>query len=74
MGRRENRRCPQRSAKVDQGQPYLALGIAYKRDVDDMRESPSVMVMEQLRDRGAHVDYSDPKVPVFPPMREHIST
>jgi UDP-N-acetyl-D-glucosamine dehydrogenase len=53
------------------GSRILALGIAYKRDVDDMRESPSVFVMEILRDRGAVVDYSDPNVPVFPKMREH---
>ena len=53
------------------GSKILALGIAYKRDVDDMRESPSVFVMEYLRDRGALVDYSDPNVPVFPKMREH---
>ena len=53
------------------GSKVLALGIAYKRDVDDMRESPSVFVMEHLRDRGARVDYSDPNVPVFPKMREH---
>lgn len=53
------------------GSRILALGIAYKRDVDDMRESPSVMVMEILRDRGALVDYADPNVPVFPKMREH---
>ncbi|WP_300063203.1 nucleotide sugar dehydrogenase [uncultured Roseobacter sp.] len=49
----------------------LALGIAYKRDVDDMRESPSVFVMEILRDWGAQVSYCDPNVPVFPVMREH---
>jgi UDP-N-acetyl-D-glucosamine dehydrogenase len=49
----------------------LALGIAYKRDVDDMRESPSVFVMERLRNWGALVDYSDSNVPVFPKMREH---
>lgn len=49
----------------------LALGIAYKRDVDDMRESPSVFVMERLRNWGADVHYSDPNVPVFPKMREH---
>jgi UDP-N-acetyl-D-glucosamine dehydrogenase len=53
------------------GSRILALGIAYKRDVDDMRESPSVFVMEHLRDRGATVDYADPNVPVFPKMREH---
>lgn len=53
------------------GAKVLALGIAYKRDVDDMRESPSVFVMELLRDWGADVVYSDPNVPVFPDMREH---
>ncbi len=53
------------------GSRILALGIAYKRDVDDMRESPSVLVMELLRDRGAIVEYSDPNVPIFPRMREH---
>ena len=53
------------------GSRILALGIAYKRDVDDMRESPSVLVMELLRDRGAIVEYSDPNAPVFPKMREH---
>lgn len=53
------------------GAKVLALGIAYKKDVDDMRESPSVFVMELLRDWGADVSYSDPNVPVFPQMREH---
>jgi len=47
------------------------MGIAYKRDVDDMRESPSVFVMERLRDLGADLGYHDPHVPVFPDMREH---
>ncbi|RJG11782.1 nucleotide sugar dehydrogenase [Massilia cavernae] len=49
----------------------LVLGIAYKKDVEDMRESPSVELMERLRARGALVDYSDPHVPAFPKMREH---
>jgi UDP-N-acetyl-D-glucosamine dehydrogenase len=49
----------------------LVLGIAYKKDVADMRESPSVELMERLRDKGAVVDYSDPHVPVFPRLREH---
>jgi UDP-N-acetyl-D-glucosamine dehydrogenase len=53
------------------GAKILVLGIAYKKDVDDMRESPSVIVMELLRDWGADVYYSDPNVPKFPPMREH---
>jgi UDP-N-acetyl-D-glucosamine dehydrogenase len=57
--------------KALKGSRILALGIAYKRDVDDMRESPSVFVMEHLRDRGAIVAYSDPNVPEFPKMREH---
>jgi UDP-N-acetyl-D-glucosamine dehydrogenase len=53
------------------GSRVLVLGIAYKKDVEDMRESPSVELMELLRDKGALVDYSDPHVPVFPKMREH---
>lgn len=59
------------AGKSLKGARVLALGIAYKRDVDDMRESPSVFVMELLRDWGADVQYSDPNVPVFPEMREH---
>jgi UDP-N-acetyl-D-glucosamine dehydrogenase len=53
------------------GARLLVLGVAYKRDVDDMRESPSILIMEKLRDLGGHVDYSDPHVPRFPPTREH---
>ena len=53
------------------GSNVLVLGIAYKNNVDDMRESPSVELMELLREKGANVAYSDPHVPVFPPMREH---
>jgi UDP-N-acetyl-D-glucosamine dehydrogenase len=53
------------------GSKVLVLGIAYKRNVDDMRESPSVILMEKLRDAGAEVSYSDPHVPVFPETREH---
>jgi UDP-N-acetyl-D-glucosamine dehydrogenase len=49
----------------------LVLGIAYKRDVDDMRESPSIEILELLQKKGAEVDYSDPYVPVFPAMRAH---
>jgi UDP-N-acetyl-D-glucosamine dehydrogenase len=53
------------------GSRLLVLGIAYKKNVDDMRESPAVEVMELLRSTGAEVAYSDPHVPVFPKMREH---
>ena len=53
------------------GSRVLVLGIAYKKDVEDMRESPSVELMEILRAKGAMVAYSDPHVPVFPRMRDH---
>jgi UDP-N-acetyl-D-glucosamine dehydrogenase len=53
------------------GSRILVLGIAYKKNVDDMRESPSVILMEKLRDLGAEIDYSDPHIPVFPKLREH---
>jgi UDP-N-acetyl-D-glucosamine dehydrogenase len=57
--------------KSVKGTRCLMLGIAYKKNVDDMRESPSVELMELLAARGASVDYSDPFVPVFPPLRKH---
>jgi UDP-N-acetyl-D-glucosamine dehydrogenase len=49
----------------------LMLGIAYKKDVDDMRESPAVIIMELLREKGALVEYSDPHIPIFPQIRGH---
>jgi UDP-N-acetyl-D-glucosamine dehydrogenase len=49
----------------------LMLGIAYKKNVDDMRESPAVEIMEILREKGCQVEYSDPHVPFFPKMRKH---
>ena len=49
----------------------LVLGIAYKKNVDDMRKSPSVELMEIIQEKGATIAYSDPHVPVFPKMREH---
>jgi UDP-N-acetyl-D-glucosamine dehydrogenase len=60
----------------EQGKPLkgsriLVLGIAYKKNVDDMRESPSVEIMELLEGKGAAVEYSDPHVLSFPKMREH---
>ncbi|MCW7762020.1 nucleotide sugar dehydrogenase [Photorhabdus luminescens] len=53
------------------GSRILILGIAYKKNVDDMRESPSVHIMEKLSALGANIEYSDPHVPIFPKMREH---
>ncbi len=57
--------------KALKGSRCLVLGIAYKKNVDDMRESPAVELMELLLRRGALIEYSDPHVPVFPRMREH---
>lgn len=57
--------------KPIKGSKILVLGIAYKKNVDDMRESPAVEVMELLREAGAKISYSDPHVPSFPKMREH---
>lgn len=53
------------------GSSVLVLGIAYKKDVDDTRESPSVQLMEMLRAKGSEVDYSDPYAPRFPKLRNH---
>jgi UDP-N-acetyl-D-glucosamine dehydrogenase len=53
------------------GAKVLVLGIAYKKNVDDMRESPAVELMELLQEKGALVEYTDPHVPVFPKMRRY---
>ena len=57
--------------KSVKGSRILVLGIAYKKNVDDMRESPAVEIMELIRKAGGDLYYSDPHVPVFPKMREH---
>lgn len=57
--------------KAVNGSRILILGVAYKKNVDDMRESPSVVLMERLADLGAEVAYSDPHIAVFPRLREH---
>ena len=49
----------------------LVLGIAYKKNVDDMRESPSLILIELLEERGARVEFFDPHLPVVPMTREH---
>lgn len=53
------------------GSKILLLGLAYKKDVDDIRESPSIELIELLRERGAKVDYNDPFVPKTPRQRQH---
>ncbi|MCB8819823.1 nucleotide sugar dehydrogenase [Microvirga rosea] len=60
-----------RSGKAFTGSKILMLGIAYKKNVDDMRESPSLKLIELIEGRGAHVDYYDPFIPVIPMTREH---
>ncbi|MNQ67509.1 UDP-N-acetyl-D-glucosamine 6-dehydrogenase [compost metagenome] len=62
------------SGKALKGSKVLVLGIAYKKNVDDMRESPSVEIMELIEAKGGIVAYSDPHVLVFPKMREHHFT
>ena len=57
--------------KALKGSRVLVLGIAYKKNIDDMRESPAAEIMEILAAKGAELAYSDPHVPVFPRMREH---
>ncbi|MFQ5413360.1 MAG: nucleotide sugar dehydrogenase [Phycisphaerae bacterium] len=53
------------------GSKILVLGLAYKKDVDDLRESPSIELIERLRALGAKVDYNDPHIPRTPAQREH---
>ena len=57
--------------KALKGSKVLVLGLAYKKDVDDMRESPSLELIDLLKHIGAKVDYNDPHIPVVPTTREH---
>ena len=57
--------------KPVKGSRVLVLGLAYKPNVDDDRESPSYTLIEKLEERGAVVEYHDPFVPVVPMTREH---
>jgi UDP-N-acetyl-D-glucosamine dehydrogenase len=57
--------------KPIRGSRVLVLGLAYKKNVDDMRESPSIELINILISKGAAVEYSDPYVPVFPKLRKH---
>jgi len=53
------------------GAKILVSGLAYKKNVDDMRESPSLHIIRILRERGAEVAYYDPHIPVSPTLAEH---
>src|SRR5262249_54463189 len=77
-----NRRMPhyvvQRTAEAlnEAGKPLkgariMLLGIAYKPDVDDVRETPAAEIAELFFERGCKVSYHDPHVPAFPSMRKH---
>jgi len=57
--------------KALKGSRMLVLGVAYKKDVDDLRESPSLKIMQLLSQRGAQVDYNDPYFPQLHKMRHY---
>ena len=58
-------------AKPIKGSKICILGMAYKKDVDDPRESPSFHLLDLLTERGAIISYSDPHIPKLPDMRHH---
>ena len=70
VGKVERGARPSAARRV-KGSRILVLGLAYKKNVDDMRESPAAEIIELLIERGARVEYSDPYVPRFPHMRAH---
>jgi UDP-N-acetyl-D-glucosamine dehydrogenase len=57
--------------KAIKGSKIALLGMAYKKDVDDTRESPGLELLELLQKKGAVVQYNDPHIPVLPPTRRH---
>ncbi|GAB4137923.1 MAG: UDP-N-acetyl-D-glucosamine 6-dehydrogenase [Ignavibacteriales bacterium] len=59
------------NGKTLKGSKVLILGASYKKNIDDMRESPSLKLIEILREKGAIVDYSDPFVPKLPKTRKY---
>ncbi|MCH8326881.1 MAG: nucleotide sugar dehydrogenase, partial [Bacteroidetes bacterium] len=58
-------------SKALKGSKVLILGASYKKNIDDMRESPSLKLIEILKDKGAKVDYNDPFVPKLLPTRKY---
>lgn len=57
--------------KAVKGSKVTLLGMAYKKDVDDPRESPGFELMQLLLEKGAEVEYNDPHIPTLPPMRRY---
>ena len=60
-----------RRKKTLNGSRVLVLGVAYKKNIDDSRETPSAELIKLLQEKGAGVDYSDPHIPTFPVMRKY---
>ena len=60
-----------RKMKSINGSQILIIGLAYKANVDDMRESPSFYLMDSLKSEGAEIHYYDPHIPRIPTTREH---
>lgn len=65
------RALDERTGRGLNGARILVVGLAYKKNVDDTRESPALRLIELLQSRGSHVDYYDPHVPMIPTTREH---
>lgn len=61
----------QRFLKVLNGSKILIIGMAYKKNVDDIRESPALVIFQELLNKKAYVDYFDPYIKVIPKMRQH---
>ncbi|WP_419469714.1 nucleotide sugar dehydrogenase [Candidatus Kuenenia sp.] len=59
------------NGKSIKGAKILILGLSYKKDIDDTRESPSLKIMDLLGEKDAHVDYNDPYIPVIPKTRKY---
>jgi UDP-N-acetyl-D-glucosamine dehydrogenase len=60
-----------RAGRAVQGAKIAIIGIAYKKDVDDPRESPAFEIIEELLHLGAELSYHDPHIPAMPRMRKH---
>lgn len=58
--------------KAMNGSKVLVIGLAYKPDIDDMRESPTLVIFDLLKKNGAEVSYFDPYIPVIPANRDHV--
>ena len=60
------------SGKALKGSKVLIIGMAYKKNVDDMRESPALRILDLIQAKGGHPYYFDPYIPELPPTREYI--